>query len=136
MVVLQSCGDTDAATACAPSCHDGVRNGDEADIDCGGGICRACLTPDYAPSTLVAIDAAAGDEFGFAVAMDRDWIVAGSRLDDDRGPASGSVYLFDRSFSPPLFRTKLTAPDGGTDDQFGRAVAVCGGHLFVGTEDY
>ena len=30
----------------APTCTDGVKNGDETDIDCGGGTCEACKKGD------------------------------------------------------------------------------------------
>src|SRR5439155_181355 len=28
----------------APTCSDGVKNGSETDVDCGGGACTACAT--------------------------------------------------------------------------------------------
>ncbi len=33
-----------ACTCSVPSCDDGVKNGNETDIDCGGGTCPACTT--------------------------------------------------------------------------------------------
>ena len=46
---------------------------------------------------LTASDAGRGDEFGYSVAISGDLAVAGARLDDDSGSASGSGYVFDRS---------------------------------------
>ena len=39
------CTSEDALGTCvcqSPSCHDGVKNGKETDVDCGGGICDPC----------------------------------------------------------------------------------------------
>jgi hypothetical protein len=36
------CGGTTTLTCQAPSCSDHVKNGNETDIDCGGGTCGAC----------------------------------------------------------------------------------------------
>ncbi len=35
------CGGT-ACVACDPTCSDGIQNQDETDVDCGGGTCTAC----------------------------------------------------------------------------------------------
>ncbi len=43
--------DRASSTCLAPGCHDGVRNGDESDVDCGG-ACPGC--PDGAPCGLDA----------------------------------------------------------------------------------
>lgn len=43
---------------------------------------------------LVSDDAAAGDSFGFSVAIEGETAVVGARLDDDHGNASGSAYVF------------------------------------------
>jgi hypothetical protein len=43
---------------------------------------------------LTASDAAAGDAFGIAVAIDGLTAVVGAISDDDDGPSSGSAYVF------------------------------------------
>jgi hypothetical protein len=43
---------------------------------------------------LTASDAAAGDDFGFSVAVSGDIAVVGAEYDDDAGSSSGSAYLF------------------------------------------
>jgi hypothetical protein len=53
---------------------------------------------------LTAIDGAAGDAFGDAVAINGDTIVIGAPSDDDKGSFSGSAYVFGlKTFSWPLF---------------------------------
>ncbi len=43
---------------------------------------------------LTASDAAAGDQFGFSVAISGDTAIVGALLNDDAGSQSGSVYIF------------------------------------------
>ena len=38
-------GTNAAPTPPAPTCSDGIQNGDETGIDCGGTVCQACETP-------------------------------------------------------------------------------------------
>jgi FG-GAP repeat protein len=47
---------------------------------------------------LLAGDGAPNDFFGSSVAVEGDFVVMGSRLDDDNGDDSGSAYIFDISF--------------------------------------
>jgi len=44
---------------------------------------------------LLPNDGAAGDQFGFGIAIYGDTIVVGAEDDDDNGSTSGSVYVFD-----------------------------------------
>jgi len=81
---------------------------------------------------LIASDAAAGDEFGTAVAISGDTIVAGARWDDDAGNASGSAYTFVRSGNAWEQIQKAAAADAATDDQFGWSVAISGDTAVVG----
>ena len=46
---------------------------------------------------LTASDGAAGDEFGYSVAVDGGTVVVGAHGDDDRGSDSGSAYLHEVS---------------------------------------
>jgi hypothetical protein len=84
---------------------------------------------------LTAADAAAGDRFGSAMAMDGDLLVVAATQNDDHGEQSGSAYIFQRdtggSGSWEEIR-KITAGDGAPDDYFGNAVALDGGLLLVG----
>ncbi|MBZ0090501.1 MAG: FG-GAP repeat protein, partial [Thermoanaerobaculia bacterium] len=46
---------------------------------------------------LLAVDGAAGDFFGFSVALAGDTAVVGAKSDDDAGSSSGSAYVFSRN---------------------------------------
>ena len=84
---------------------------------------------------LGALDAAAGDIFGTAVAADGDVIVVGAKGDDDMGTASGSAYVFERNAGGTNAWgqvRKLTASDATAGDWFGGSVAVAGDVVLVG----
>ena len=84
---------------------------------------------------LFASDGAAGDEFGWAVAIDGDTIVVGADADDVfANTDQGSAYVFTRSGTTWTEQTYFLANDGsGTDrDFFGVAVAVKGDTAIVG----
>lgn len=73
---------------------------------------------------LTASDAAAGDQFGFSVAIDGDTIVIGAVGDDGAFADQGSVYVFVRSGSVWTQEAKLTAADPGLTDRLGWRVDV------------
>ena len=85
---------------------------------------------------LTAKDGAANDKFGFSVAISDGTIVVGAYGDDDKGSASGSAYVFEKSDSSDATSwtqaAKLTADDGAVDDYFGRSVAISDGTIVVG----
>ena len=78
---------------------------------------------------LTASDGAEGDNFGNSVAISSTNIVVGAMYDDDKGSASGSVYVYDLDGSNEI---KLTASDGAADDYFGYSVAVSSTKIVVG----
>jgi hypothetical protein len=80
---------------------------------------------------LVASDGAAGDNFG-RVDVCGDVAVVGAPGDDDMGPSSGSVYVYERDASRWTQVAKLTAPDGSVGDWFGSAVSVNEDTIAVG----
>ena len=80
---------------------------------------------------LTADDGEAFDGFG-EVAISGDYIVVGSRLDDDLGSESGSAYVYQRIGGAWMQVTKLVASDGGAGDQFGQSVAMKGQFIVVG----
>jgi hypothetical protein len=89
---------------------------------------------------LNAADPAAGDLFGFGVAIAGDVAVVGSPRDDDRGTDSGSLYVFDYIGGTNwVQRPKLTMADGAAGDEFGRAVTLESGNTIwagaVGDDD-
>jgi len=79
---------------------------------------------------LTAGDGAAYDEFGYSVAMGDGLVAVAAPRDDDRGPNSGSVYLFDAYTGDQL--AKLMASDGAIEDWFGISVSIGDGYLAVG----
>ena len=80
---------------------------------------------------LTASDAAVGDEFGIAVAVDGDTIVVGAHQNDSN---KGAAYVFTWNSSNSKWEQKanLTASDGDTSDEFGYSVAVDGDTIVVG----
>ena len=95
---------------------------------------------------LTASDAAAGDQFGFAVSVSGDRAVVGADRNDDACPGnpncdSGSAYVFRRNDnatpSDPsddfwVQEDKLTPPDAGAGDEFAHAVSISGDRILVG----
>jgi len=82
---------------------------------------------------LISTDAAAGDQFGAAVALQGGVALVGADLDDDAGISSGSAYIFEDNGMgnwPQL--TKLVANDAAANDRFGTAVAISGNTALVG----
>lgn len=84
-------------------------------------------------SKLIASDGASGDLFGSSVAL-RDGMAIVSAPMDDEGANSnqGSAYVFSRSEAGWQQQSKLTAGDGGPDDEFATAVATDGDLVLLG----
>jgi len=81
---------------------------------------------------LTAFDGATGDRFGFSVAVAGGLVAVGSYADDDKGGASGSVYVYDGSGAVWVLDAKLVASDGTNGDLFGFDVALDGSRLVAG----
>ena len=85
---------------------------------------------------LTASDARANDYYGRSVDVYGDTMVVGSYQDDDQGRNSGSVYVYKRqSDGSWLEVAKLTAADGGKNDEFGYDVSIHGDTLIVGAQN-
>lgn len=79
---------------------------------------------------LTASDGAAGDEFGYSVAIQGTTVAVGARLDDNEGGTdSGSAYVFVRSDSSWTQFAKLTASDG---KNLGHSASISGDVAAVG----
>ena len=78
-------------------------------------------------------DVAAGDFFGRRVALHGDVAVVPSLHHDDSFTDSGAVYVFRYDGVGWVEEQKLVAPDPGTGDQFGNAVAVRDDVLVIGS---
>ncbi|RFF29927.1 hypothetical protein DZC52_10860 [Wenzhouxiangella sediminis] len=85
------------------------------------------------PMTFVAPDAADGDLFGTAVAMDADRILVGASSTDLEREDVGAVYLFSTGGDSAVELTAtLTPDDGELADAFGASVAISGDSVLVG----
>lgn len=86
---------------------------------------------------LTASDGAAGDRFGYSVALSADTLVV-SAHDDKIGnnEEQGSAYVFTRFGNNCntcwVPQQKLTASDGAANDSFGLPVAISGDTVVVG----
>lgn len=80
---------------------------------------------------LLPEDGAAGDTFGFSLAIKGSIVIIGAVLDDDNGTNSGSAYLFDVNTGAQL--AKLLPDDGAEFDQFGISVAITEKVAIIGT---
>ena len=81
---------------------------------------------------LAASDGAAGDLFGWSVALDGDTAVVGALFDQDAGPQSGAAYVFQRTGSSWTEQAKLVAGDAASGDQFGWSVSIDGDSVVAG----
>lgn len=83
---------------------------------------------------LVASDGAAGDLFGRSTALSDGRAVIGSYGDDDNGSNSGSAYVFTYNGAGNWTeQAKLLADDGGSNNNFGKAVAIDESTIVVGS---
>ncbi|NNE68566.1 MAG: hypothetical protein HKN33_18520, partial [Pyrinomonadaceae bacterium] len=84
---------------------------------------------------LTASDAAAGDNFGYSVAISVDTVIVGAFGNDDGGIDSGSAYIFEQNQGGANNWgevRKLTASDGAAFDRFGWSVGISGDTAIVG----
>jgi hypothetical protein len=81
---------------------------------------------------LIPNDGAAGDRFGWSVAIDGNTIVVGAWEDDDNGLNSGSAYVFADSGGGWIQTAKLNADDGTAGEEFGYSVGISEGTIVIG----
>jgi len=81
---------------------------------------------------LLPADGAAGDRFGWGVAISGTTAIVGATNDDDNGDTSGSAYLFDTATGQQV--AKLLPSDGSSGDWFGESVAIDGSLAIVGAK--
>ena len=85
---------------------------------------------------LTASDGDADDRFGTSVAVDGETVAVGAWVDDDNGPYSGSVYVYNKpgngSWVTATEGAKLIASDGASGDWFGGSVSLDGDRMVVG----
>jgi len=83
---------------------------------------------------ITASDGAANDYFSHSsVSISDDYAIVGAYLDDDRGSASGSAYIFKRNETLWSQQAKINASDGAAYDYFGISTSISGDYAIVGT---
>ena len=91
---------------------------------------------------LIAADAAIGDQFGIAVATEKDTAIIGAWLDDIAEPEigaaldAGSAYAFVRQKGNWSQQTKFIADEPGVEAHFGLSVALNDLAVVVGAPDH
>jgi hypothetical protein len=101
---------------------------------------QVSTAPSYSETYLKASNAATGDRFGFAVAMDGDTLVVGAPGEDGDGsgvgnhdaPDAGAAYVFVNTGSHWVQQAYLKATNAGAGDFFGSAVAIDGDTIVIG----
>ncbi len=95
------CGGPDCP-AC-PTCSDGIQNGDETDVDCGGTNCPSCIVPYPYCETF---EDGGNNPWTQSITDDFDWTInSGSTVSASTGPSSaysGEYYIYTESSSPVL----------------------------------
>jgi hypothetical protein len=82
---------------------------------------------------LTAADGAAGDYFGFSVAISGNTFLAGAYFDNvGANVDQGSAYVFTKFGFTWSQQAKLTASDGAATDDFGWSVSLSGDTALVG----
>ncbi len=88
-------------------------------------------------TSLTAGDGAAGDDFGWSVAVATDTILVGAQHDDTTAAVSaGSAYVFTGNGASWSHQAKLTAADAGLNHNFGTSVSLSGDYAVVGAPGY
>ena len=84
---------------------------------------------------LISSDAAPFDDFGYSLAIDGDYAVISSYLDDDFGNFSGSAYTFKRTAGIWIQTQKLLPNAGAANQQFGFDVDIHGTQIVIGARN-
>lgn len=117
-----------------PTSLDCNENGtpDDCETDCNAnGVVDDCELETILTSKLLGQDVAAGDRYGWSVAVYGDTAVIGSYQDGDGGENSGSAYVFSQVAGNWLQVAKLTASDTNSLNRFGYSVAIHGDIIVV-----
>jgi len=84
-------------------------------------------------ASLTASDGAAGDNFGYSVALSGDTALVGAFGDDNaKGVNAGAAYVFTRTAGAWSQQAKLLANNGAGSDYLGTSVALSGDVAVVG----
>jgi cysteine-rich repeat protein len=109
---------------------------DDGDTQPGDGCDGSCtFEPSPAPQQkVIAPDAQQDSEFGISTSIDGEVAVIGADQNDNQGTIdNGSAYIYRRNSGVWDFEQKLTPPAGVSGGFFGRAVAISGDVVLVGS---
>ncbi len=87
---------------------------------------------------IVASDRAAGDMFGFSVAISGDYAIVGAIWEDENEAggntqtSAGSAYIFKNNLGTWTQMQKIVASDRSIDDRFAASVSISGEYAIVG----
>jgi len=110
-----------------PACQTGTSGGEQSSPLTGAPPLLQVKAPiSVQQAELLASDRKDFDLLGVSVAISGDTALVGALGDDDRGTNAGAAYVFVRSGTSWTQQAKLTAADGGANDNFGGAVALSG----------
>ena len=87
---------------------------------------------------IVAPDGDMGDNFGYSVSIYGDYAIVGALGYDDNGMEDvGAAYVFHRT-GPNSWDsgTKIVAPNGAEEDNFGYSVSIFGNYAMVGANGH
>jgi hypothetical protein len=92
-------------------------------------------TPTVPFLTLPNPGPAAGDNFGFSVAISDSRVVVGAYLDDTGATNAGSAYAYDLSSGTPTVPVAtLNNPSPAANDYFGGSTSISGTRVVVGSQ--
>jgi hypothetical protein len=94
-------------------------------------VCTSAVFAGYAwlPKKINALDGAAADAFGGAVAVSGEYAVVGVYADES---SKGAAYVYRRVSGAWTQQQKLIASDGAAGDCFGVSVAMYGNYIIIG----
>ena len=85
---------------------------------------------------LMASDGSPYDYFGWSVSLNRNYLIVGSKGNDENGHDTGASYLYNHVTDKWVEQVKLISSDGSISQSLGTAVTINGNHIAVGTAQY
>ncbi len=109
---------------CENTCDDGVRNGTEVGVDCGGPCAASCWNREV---QFTAFDVDLRKRFGWRIAGDGDWLAAGAVGELSGGEDNaGAGYIFRWNGTQYVQNARIEPPVIEQNALFGYAVAIAG----------
>jgi len=90
---------------------------------------------DLSAAPTILSPSTASDNVGWAISATETHVVVSAINDDTKTTNAGAVYVYDAS-NLGATPTKLVTPDGGSSDQFGRAVHIDSNNVYVGCRQH